>query len=84
MQLRLALLLGALGVASAFTAGVSPLRSSAAAPLAAARTAAAPSMLVEPSAIDAATTTIAAAGLSLPIPAFSPAKVRARGGASNA
>ena len=68
-MMRALLVLSALASASAFVA--TPMRSAAMRPAAAASLASAPTMLVDPASVDATTALVA---LSLPIPAFSPAK----------
>ena len=76
-MLRSVVLVAALcATAHAFTVPSAAVRPAAASQVLAAR-AVAPSMVVEPSVVDAASTTMLAAGLSIPIPAYSPAKVRA-------
>lgn len=73
MQLRLALFIAVIAVCSGFNVAIRPAASHALA-----SRAVAPIMVVEHlPAIDAASQLVAAQGLVLPIPAFSPAKVRA-------
>jgi len=69
---RLIVLSALFAVASAFTAG--PAMRPSASHAVAARQITAPNMVVEPATVDAASSLIAASALSLPIPAYSPAK----------
>ena len=68
-MMRALLVLSAVASASAFVA--TPMRPAAMRPAAATNLASAPTMLVDPSSVDATSALVA---LSLPIPAYSPAK----------